>query len=80
MKGLQESDYFFPTNVCGFHELWADSGKFISENMKIYSFAKIYPVKIFSTIDKIRENLSYENIVIYLFFNVFIPFCFFFFR
>ena len=61
MKGLQKSDYFFPTNFCernfrGFRELWADLRKFITRNKKIYSFAKIYPVKIFATRDKIYEN------------------------
>ena len=45
MKGLQKSDYFFPTNFCernfrGFCELWADLRKFITRNKKIYSFAK----------------------------------------
>ena len=39
--------------------------------MRIYSFAKIYPVKIFATSDKIRANLSYKNIVTCLFFNFF---------
>ena len=50
-------DYFIQKNICQtkssalFCKFWANFQNFISQNKDIYSFAKIYHVKIFETSD-----------------------------